>query len=105
MDTFDDRVRQHAYRLWVEEGCPEGRAEVHWDKARELVAREDKATGTKSVAVEPASRSTPAKAVESPSLDQSSKPAAPKRAAAARAATKVKTSGQPKAKETTTKKR
>ena len=40
MDDFDERVRQRAYRLWVEEGCPEGRADVHWDKARELVAIE-----------------------------------------------------------------
>jgi len=41
MDDFDERVRQRAYRLWVEEGCPEGRSDVHWDKARELVAVED----------------------------------------------------------------
>jgi hypothetical protein len=41
MDDFDDRVKQRAYRLWVEEGCPEGRSEVHWDKARELVAVEE----------------------------------------------------------------
>ena len=40
MDDFDERVRQRAYRLWVEEGCPEGRADAHWDRARELVAEE-----------------------------------------------------------------
>lgn len=40
-DDYEDRVRRHAYRLWEEEGCPEGRADVHWDKARELVAIED----------------------------------------------------------------
>jgi hypothetical protein len=40
MGDFDERVRQRAYRLWVEEGCPEGRADAHWDKARELVATE-----------------------------------------------------------------
>jgi DUF2934 family protein len=34
-------VRRRAYRLWQQEGCPDGRAEVHWDKARELVAIED----------------------------------------------------------------
>ena len=37
----DERIRAHAYRLWKEEGCPEGRAETHWEKARELVAIED----------------------------------------------------------------
>src|SRR5262245_34733597 len=41
MHDFDERVRQHAYRLWVEEGCPEGRSDVHWDRARELVAIEE----------------------------------------------------------------
>src|SRR5215813_2230462 len=41
MDDFEERVRQRAYRLWVEEGCPEGRSDAHWDKARELVAIEE----------------------------------------------------------------
>jgi hypothetical protein len=41
MNDIDERVRQRAHRLWVEEGCPEGRSEVHWEKARELVAIED----------------------------------------------------------------
>ena len=37
----DRRIRERAYRLWQEEGCPEGRADVHWDMATELVAIED----------------------------------------------------------------
>lgn len=37
----EQRIRDHAYRLWIEEGRPEGRAEAHWDMARELVAIED----------------------------------------------------------------
>lgn len=41
MDEFENRVRKRAYDLWQEEGCPPGRADVHWDKARELVAIED----------------------------------------------------------------
>jgi hypothetical protein len=40
-DDFEERVRERAFRLWQEEGCPEGRADVHWDRARELVAIED----------------------------------------------------------------
>jgi hypothetical protein len=40
MDDFEERVRQRAHKLWVEEGYPEGRADVHWDMARELVAIE-----------------------------------------------------------------
>ena len=37
----EERVRERAYRLWQEEGCPEGRAEAHWDMASELVAIEE----------------------------------------------------------------
>lgn len=37
----EERVRARAYRLWQEEGCPEGRADTHWDKASELVAIEE----------------------------------------------------------------
>jgi Protein of unknown function (DUF2934) len=41
MDDFEERVRRRAHKIWMEEGCPEGRAEIHWDMARELVAIED----------------------------------------------------------------
>ena len=41
MDDLEERVKRRAYRLWQEEGCPEGRADVHWEKARELVAIEE----------------------------------------------------------------
>jgi hypothetical protein len=39
--ALEERIRQRAYRLWEEEGRPQGRDEVHWDKATELVAIED----------------------------------------------------------------
>jgi hypothetical protein len=29
----EDRIRVVAYRLWEEEGCPEGREEEHWFRA------------------------------------------------------------------------
>jgi hypothetical protein len=35
------RIRERAHRMWEEEGRPEGRSDVHWDKAAELVAIED----------------------------------------------------------------
>ena len=41
MDDLQKRISDRAYKLWQEEGCPEGRADVHWDKACELVAIED----------------------------------------------------------------
>jgi Protein of unknown function (DUF2934) len=36
----EQRIRARAYRIWEEEGRPEGRAEVQWDTARELIAIE-----------------------------------------------------------------
>lgn len=42
----EDRVRLRAYKLWLEEGQPEGRADVHWDQARELVAIEESTQDT-----------------------------------------------------------
>jgi hypothetical protein len=41
MDDHEDRVRERAYQLWQQEGCPPGRERDHWDKARELVAIEE----------------------------------------------------------------
>ncbi len=40
-DDLEQRIRERAFTLWVEEGQPEGRAEDNWSLARELVAIED----------------------------------------------------------------
>ena len=117
MDDFDERVRQRAYRLWVEEGCPEGRSDIHWDKARELVAIEDnQKLTTKPVPRDDEASGEPVEPIgavenagEFPTLtDQGEGVAAPKRrrAAAASAPAKRKTASVPKAaKEAGTKKR
>lgn len=34
----EEQVRQIAYALWLNEGRPEGSAEVHWFRAVELAA-------------------------------------------------------------------
>jgi hypothetical protein len=39
--TREERVRIKAYHIWLDEGCPDGRAEAHWDMASELIAIED----------------------------------------------------------------
>ena len=44
----EDRIRAIAYTLWLEEGRPEGRAEVHWSKAYELVNAEAQPAITKA---------------------------------------------------------
>jgi hypothetical protein len=38
---MEERIRAKAHRIWEEEGRPPGRAEAHWEMARELVAIED----------------------------------------------------------------
>jgi len=58
----DERIRARARALWEEEGRPEGRADVHWEKARILVAAEDD-TGPKPGEPE---RSEPAPATKNP---------------------------------------
>jgi len=40
-DDREQRIRSKAYQIWLNEGCPEGRAEAHWDMATELVAIEE----------------------------------------------------------------
>jgi hypothetical protein len=46
IDDYEARVRQRAYKIWLEEGCPDGRAAIHWEMARELVANEDNFAAT-----------------------------------------------------------
>jgi hypothetical protein len=46
MTDTDERIRQRAYQLWQQEGCPEGRETAHWEKPRELVAIEDNQMAT-----------------------------------------------------------
>lgn len=36
--NVQERVRQRAYRLWEQEGRPEGQAEEHWRRAEAEVA-------------------------------------------------------------------
>jgi hypothetical protein len=41
MDEREQRIRATAYRIWQEEGCPEGRAQEHWNMAAALIAIEE----------------------------------------------------------------
>ncbi len=36
-DRVEEQVRHEAYRLWQQEGCPEGREIDHWLAAKEIV--------------------------------------------------------------------
>jgi hypothetical protein len=37
MPDRNDRIREIAYFLWLEEGCPEGQADRHWLAAEALL--------------------------------------------------------------------
>jgi hypothetical protein len=44
-DTPDrmELIRNRAYQLWLDEGCPTGREQEHWSRASELVVAEERA--------------------------------------------------------------
>jgi hypothetical protein len=64
MDDHDRRVRQRAYKIWIEEGRPEGRAEIHWEIARELVAIEENLLNTLKPASEGGAESRAGEPIE-----------------------------------------
>ena len=41
MNWLEERIREQAYHIWKEEGCPEGRAEAHWEQARHVLSPND----------------------------------------------------------------
>jgi hypothetical protein len=41
MRDLEQRIRQRAYQIWLDEGCPDGRENIHWEMAAELVATEN----------------------------------------------------------------
>lgn len=38
--SVEEKIRERAYRLWIEEGQPDGRADHHWEAAARLVEEE-----------------------------------------------------------------
>lgn len=39
--NLEDRIRAAAHNMWEEEGRPEGCAEIHWQRACDMIAQED----------------------------------------------------------------
>jgi Protein of unknown function (DUF2934) len=64
MTNRDDRIREIAYFLWLDEGCPEGEADRHWSMAEamhdsqpsERKRLEGEPPGDKAVRADPATR-------------------------------------------------
>jgi predicted subunit of tRNA(5-methylaminomethyl-2-thiouridylate) methyltransferase len=38
----EQRIRERAYQIWLEEGKPEGGAQQHWERALEAIEKEQK---------------------------------------------------------------
>lgn len=72
--THEERIRERAYELWLAEGCPEGRAEAHWEMAREMLAGDD---GHEQHAAQPAAAEDEAPPATLASEDQGDDVTAP----------------------------
>ena len=44
-DEREQRIREHAHRLWEQEGRPEGRRDDHWRQASETIDQDEGAKG------------------------------------------------------------
>jgi hypothetical protein len=71
----DKAVSEAAYYLWLEEGCPEGKAEEHWHRARAALGE---------AAPKPAKRRGAAKGTAKAAAKPKAKTAKPKAAATAK---------------------
>ena len=43
MQVSEERIRERAYQLWLEEGKPPGREHAHWERARKALEEEGRA--------------------------------------------------------------
>jgi DUF2934 family protein len=51
---LEARIRERAHKIWLEEGCPHGREQQHWELARLAIAQEDALASTLMPAQSPA---------------------------------------------------
>jgi Protein of unknown function (DUF2934) len=63
-DNREQLIRTKAFYIWMDEGCPEGRADAHWQMATELVATEG---GRFNLAPQPSTNPTRAAQTRKPS--------------------------------------
>jgi hypothetical protein len=61
MQDVEQAIRERAYCLWEESGCPEGNAEEHWLAAQREVLRDSLGTFARVSVTEPDASKKPAK--------------------------------------------
>jgi len=55
MSNLEEAIRERAYQLWIADGQPHGRAEIHWLNAqREILTKSVESPAGTAAAVEPA---------------------------------------------------
>lgn len=64
-DDREEQIRQKAYRIWQEEGEPEGREHEHWERAQQEFGGdalpEDEPEAAAAIGIDDASDAAPAK--------------------------------------------
>lgn len=45
MDEMDERIRERAYQIWLDQGQPPGKEREHWEQARRELGGEGGAEG------------------------------------------------------------
>jgi hypothetical protein len=60
-DNREQRIRRKAFYTWLDEGCPEGRADAHWQMETELAAAEE---GRVDLAAQPGTNPTTPRAAQ-----------------------------------------
>ena len=40
-DAIERRIRERAYKIWIDEGQPEGKDKEHWEVAKLAIAEQD----------------------------------------------------------------
>lgn len=38
---LEQRIRERAYKIWLDEGCPHGKDKEHWELAKFAIAQQD----------------------------------------------------------------
>jgi hypothetical protein len=49
----DQRIRERAYLIWIDEGEPEGRENEHWERAKVQIEDEDRQREAEKDGVKP----------------------------------------------------
>jgi hypothetical protein len=73
MASKNDEIRQMAYRLWEEEGRPEGKSLEHWERAAAMLDASTTGATTAVAATRAPAKAKPVTATKKPAAGRSGK--------------------------------